>query len=136
MLKKNCAIFPSLITFYYMSMNDNHILVIHSRWAYTFMGIILEAQVVFHFFAFMHSVQKLVSDFCDFQTLYVTRYRHRESITCKRVCESVRWIEAFIANLEHPLWGSQSMQDLASLMRKGRTFLIPDANSKTYDDIS
>ena len=26
-------------------------------------------------------------------------------------------------------WGSQSMQDLASLMRKGRTFLIPDANS-------
>ena len=43
--------------------------------------------------------------------------------------ECERWIEAFIANLEHPLWGSQSMQDLASLMRKGRTFLIPDANS-------
>ena len=37
------------------------------------------------------------------------------------------WIEPFIANLGHPLWGSQSMQDLASLMRKGRTFQIPGA---------
>ena len=26
----------------------------------------------------------------------------------------VRWIEAFVANLGHPLWGSQSMQELAS----------------------
>ena len=37
------------------------------------------------------------------------------------------WIEPFIANLGHPLWGSQSMQDLASLMRKSRTFQIPGA---------
>ena len=29
--------------------------------------------------------------------------------------------------ISHPLWGSQSMQDLASLMRKGRTFQIPGA---------
>ena len=36
-------------------------------------------------------------------------------------------MEPFIANLGHPLWGSQSMQDLASLMRKGRTFQIPGA---------
>ena len=43
--------------------------------------------------------------------------------------ECVRWIEALIANLGHPLWGSQLMLDLASVMRKGRTFLIPDANS-------
>ena len=30
---------------------------------YNFMGIILEAQGVFNFFAFMHSFPKLVSDF-------------------------------------------------------------------------
>ena len=33
---------------------------------------------VFHFFTFMHSFQNLVSDFGDFQTLYVRRDRHRE----------------------------------------------------------
>ena len=38
---------------------------------------------VFHFFAFMHSFQKLVSDFGDFQTVCVGRDRHRESTTCK-----------------------------------------------------
>ena len=42
--------------------------------------------------------------------------------------ECERWIEAFIPNLGHPLWGWQSMHDLASLMRKA-AFLIPDANS-------
>ena len=49
---------------------------------------------VFHFFAFMHSFQKLVSDFGDFQTLYVRRDRHRESTTCtcKLVCEMNRGI--------------------------------------------
>ena len=51
---------------------------------YNFMCIILEAQVSFSFFlAFMHSFQNLVSDFGDFQTLYVKRDRHRESTTCK-----------------------------------------------------
>ena len=34
---------------------------------YNFMGIILEAQVSFIFSAFMHSFQKLVSDFGDFE---------------------------------------------------------------------
>ena len=38
---------------------------------------------VFHFFAFMHSFPKLVSDFGDFQTLCVGRDSHRESTTCK-----------------------------------------------------
>ena len=38
-------------------------------------------------------------------------------------------VEAFIADLGHPLWGSQLMQDLASLTRKGRTLLIPCVNS-------
>ena len=50
---------------------------------YNFMGIILGGTGVFNFFAFMHSFQKLVSDFGDFQTLYVRRDRRRESITCK-----------------------------------------------------
>ena len=36
---------------------------------------------VFNFFAFMHSFQTLVSDFGDFQTLYVKRDRHIESST-------------------------------------------------------
>ena len=47
------------------------------------MGIILEAQVSFIFYTFMHSFQNLVSDFGDFQTLYVRRDRHRERTTCK-----------------------------------------------------
>ena len=38
---------------------------------------------VFHSFAFMHSFQKLVSDFGDFQTLCGLRARHRESTSCK-----------------------------------------------------
>ena len=41
------------------------------------MGMILKAQVpVFHFFAFMHSFQKLASDFGDFETLCVVGKRH------------------------------------------------------------
>ena len=44
------------------------------------------------FFAFMHSFQKLVSDFGDFQTLCVKRDSHRESTTCKLVCEMNRGI--------------------------------------------
>ena len=34
-----------------------------------------------------------------------------------------------IANLGHPLWGSQSMQELASGMRNVLPFLIRDAKS-------
>ena len=64
---------------------------------YNSMGIILEAQVSFIFFvAFMHSFQNLVSDFCDFQTLYVRRDRHRESTMQMSVKDE------FIANLKHP----------------------------------
>ena len=62
----------------------------------------------------MRSFQNLVSDFGDFETLYVRRDRHIEALHANE-CES--WIEAFIANLGHPLWGSQSMQELASGMR-------------------
>ena len=49
-------------------IHDNQILVVHSRWVYNFMGIILEAQVSFIFFAFMLSFQKFVSDFGDLET--------------------------------------------------------------------
>ena len=49
---------------------------------------------VFHFFAFMHYFQKLVSDFGDFQTLCVIRDSHRESTTYKLVCEMNRGIHS------------------------------------------
>ena len=46
------------------------------------MGIILDRGTgVFHFFAFMHSFQKLVSDFGDLETLCVIRDRHRVRLT-------------------------------------------------------
>ena len=73
-------------------MNDNHILVVHSRRVYNFMGIILEAQMSFKIFAFMHSFHKLVSDFGNFQTLRVGSDSHRDSTTYKRVCEMNRGI--------------------------------------------
>ena len=107
-------------------MNDNQILVVHSRWVYNFMGIILEAQVSFNF-----SLLCILFKFW-FQILVIFKPYTLEEMVIEKALhanECLRWIEAFIANLEHPLWGSQSMQDLASLMRKGRTFLIPDANS-------
>ena len=107
-------------------MNDNQILIVHSRWVYNFMGIILQAQVSFIFSLLCILFKNL------FQILVIFKpYTLEETFIEKALHanECVRWIEAFIANLGHPLWGSLSMQDLASLMRKGRTFLIPDANS-------
>ena len=50
---------------------------------YNCMAIILETQLSLIFFAFMHYFQNLVSDFDDFQTLYVNRHRYRESTACK-----------------------------------------------------
>ena len=44
-----------------------------------FYGYTFGGTGVFHFFAFMHSFQNLVSDFGDFQTLCVIRDRHGES---------------------------------------------------------
>ena len=55
-----------------------------------FYGYNLGGTGVFQFFAFMHSFQKLVSDFSDFQTLCVIRDSHREALhvhVCKLVCE-------------------------------------------------
>ena len=97
-------------------MNDNQILIVHSRWVYNFMGIILEAQVSISFFRFY----AFLSDFGDFQTLY----GGRKSIEKAHANECVKWIQAFIANLGHPLWGSQSMQELASGMRNVLPFVI------------
>ena len=50
-------------------MNDNRILVVHSRLVYNFMGMILEAQVSFIFSFLCILFKKLVSDFGDFLTL-------------------------------------------------------------------
>ena len=90
---------------------------------------------VFHFSAFMHSFQKLVSDFGDFEP-YVLEETAIEKALHANQC--VRCIEAFIANLGHPVWGSQSMQDLASLMRKGEhssfQVLIPALTASPMKD--
>ena len=107
-------------------MNDNQILVVHSRWVYNFMGIILEAQVSF-IFSLLCILFKI-----SFQILVIFKpYMLEETIIEKALhaneCE--RWIEAFITNLGHPLWGSQSMQELASGMRNVLPFLIRDAKS-------
>ena len=40
----------------------------------------------FHFFAFMHSFQNIVSDFGDFETLCVRRDSHRESTIHANEC--------------------------------------------------
>ena len=48
-----------------------------------FYGYDFGGTCVFHFIAFLHYFQKLVSDFDDFETLCVVRERHRERITCK-----------------------------------------------------
>ena len=47
---------------------------------------------VFHISAFMHSLKTLVSEFGDFETLCVRRDSHRESTTCKSVCDMNRGI--------------------------------------------
>ena len=93
-------------------MNDNQILVVHIRWVYNFMDIILEAQVssIFSLFCILFKIQILVI----FKP-YVVEEPVIEKALHANECE--RWIEAFIANLGHPLWGSQSMQELASGMR-------------------
>ena len=122
-VKKTLLLFFIFNNFLLHSWMIYQILVVHSRWVYNFMGIILEAQVSFSFSLLCIIFKKNFSDFGDFQTLCVRRDSHRESTTCKLVCEMNR---AFIPNLGHPIRGSQSMQDLASPMRKGRTFLIPE----------
>ena len=111
-------------------MDYIQILVVHSRGVYNSMGIILEAQLgVFllffpRFYAFFSHKKFRSWPFSNPTVVVETSIEKALNAN-----ECVRWIEAFIANLGHPLWGSQSMQELASLMKEGRTFLIPDANS-------
>ena len=57
-----------------------------------FYGYHLEAQLSFFFSLTMHFFQKLVSELGDFETLCVRRDSHRESTTCKCVCEMNRAI--------------------------------------------
>ena len=107
-------------------MDDIQILVVHSRWVYNFMGIILEAQVSVIFSLLCILFKNLFQSLVIFKPYCGGRKSIEKALHAN---ECVRWIEEFIANLGHPLWGSQSIQDLASLMRKGRTFIIPDTNS-------
>ena len=107
-------------------MDYIQILVVHSRGVYNFMGIIMEAQVsfIFRFYAFF---SKISFRFWPFLNPTVVEETSIEKALNANEC--VRWIEAFIANLGHPFWGSQSMQELASGMRNVLPFLIRDANS-------
>ena len=77
-------------------MNDNQILVVHSKiMSVQFYGYNFGGTGVFHFFAFMHSFHKhSFKIFGDFQTLCVIRDSHRESTTCKSVCEMNRGIHS------------------------------------------
>ena len=78
-------------------MNDNQILVVHSRWVYNFMGIILEAQVSFIFFRFYAFFSKISLRFWWFSNPI---HGGRKSIEkALHANECVRWMEAFIANL-------------------------------------
>ena len=49
--------------------------------------LFLEGTGIFHFFALMHSFQKLVSDFGDFETLRVIREKDIENALHGNECE-------------------------------------------------
>ena len=108
-------------------MNDNQILVVHSRWVYNFMGIILEAQVSFIFSLLCIILCiKFVSDFGEFETLCVRRDSHRENTTCKWVWEMNRGIHCKSGT---SFMGLADNARLSISNEESRTFLIPDANS-------
>ena len=94
-------------------MDYIQILVVHSRGVYNFIGMILVAQVSLIFFCFYAFFSKISFWFWPFSNLTVVKEISIEKALNANEC--VRWIEAFIANLGHPLWGSQSMQELADL---------------------
>ena len=84
-------------------MNDNHILVVHSRWvrlSVQFYGYNFGGTCVFLFFNAFFSKISLRFWWFSYHTCTV-----------------------------HPLWGSQSMQELASGIRNVLPFLIRDAKS-------
>ena len=111
-------------------MDYIQILVVHSRGVYNVMGIILEAQVSFFFLLFSRFYaffSKISFRFWPFSNPTVVEEASIEKALHANEC--VRWIKAFIATLGHPLWGSQSMQELASGMRNVLPFLIRDVNS-------
>ena len=88
-------------------MNDNQIWVEHTGWVYKFMGIILEAQVSFIFSLLRIIFKNLFQILVIFKPYCGGRKSIEKALHAN---ECVRWIDA-------------------SLMRKGRTFLIPDAKS-------
>ena len=124
-VKKTCYI--SSLIYNYLLHSWMIILVVHSRWVYNFMGIILEAQVSDIFFAFMHSFQNFVSDFGDFQTLYVRRDCHRESTTFMQMsvwddigihCKSGSSFMGLTVNAEISIWklGGSTVSSLRTSM--------------------
>ena len=106
-------------------MNDNQILVVHSRRVYNFMGIILEARVSYFFFFSLLCI--LFKNLFQILKPYVLEKTAIEKALHANECEEMN--RPFIANLGHPLWGSQSMQELAPGMRNVLPFLIRDAKS-------
>ena len=87
-------------------MDYIQILVVHSRGAYNFMGIILEAQVSFIFLLLWHSFQNLVSDFGTFSNPTVVEETSIEKALHANEC--VRWIEAFKLQIWDILYGIHS----------------------------
>ena len=86
------------------------------------MGMILVASV-FYFFRIYAFSSKISFRFWPFSNpTVVNEISIKKALNPKNEC--VRWIEAFRANPGHPLWGSHSMQELASGMRNFLPFLI------------
>ena len=117
-------------------MDYFQILVVYSRGMYNFMGMILVAQVSFIFsllrilFKNWFQILAIFQPYCGERDLHI-----KESTTCKWMCEMNRGI----ANLGHPLWGSQSMQEIASGMRNfclsSLEMLIPALTACSIKDV-
>ena len=99
-------------------MDYIQILVVHRKGVYNFMSVILEAQVSFIFSLLCILIKNLFQILAIFKPYTVVVETSIEKALNANEC--VRWSETFIANLGHPLWGSQSMQELASEMRNER----------------
>ena len=103
-------------------MDYIQILVVHSGGVFNFMGMILEAQVSFiylffsRFFAFF---SKISFKFLPFSNPTVVKeISIKKALKFKRVCEMNRGIHCKSAwDILYGGW--QSVQELASLMRKG-----------------
>ena len=78
---------------------------------------------LFHCSVIVHSFQKIVSEFATFHQLPTFKTLIGFALRVSRT------IRVFIQIWDIFLWSLQSMGELASIMRKGRHFLITNANS-------